>query len=165
MRRIQDLILYGAMRVILPCFLMLLAGVPMARAQIGATPVESAARYGRPEREAFHERGLLYFRKDGLCRIAHFHEGRCDVLSIFSGKTEMGLAEDLGDQRIDQLLAEEGGAREWSLTRYAINGLWKSRDGNCIAIYDTMRHKLVIMTRDAYNRDQEMIRKSRPATP
>jgi hypothetical protein len=152
-------------RAVLRGLLLLLAWCPMVRAQIGASPEQAVARYGKPEREAFNGKGLLYFRKDGLCLIAHFQKGRCDVLSIFSGKSEMGVAEDLWDRRIDQLLATEGGGPDWRLTRYAINGLWLSRDGQRLAIYDTMRHKLVIMTRDAYNRDQEILREARSGVP
>ena len=126
----------------------------MLQAQIAASSEQSMALYGRPERDGMKTSGLLYFRKDGLCRIAHFQNDHCDVLSIFSEKMHMGVAQELSDEKIEQILRKEGGTDEWVFSRYAINGLWKSRDGSTFAIYDTMRHKLVIMTEAAYKREK-----------
>lgn len=152
----------GGLKLALPCLLMLLTGSHALQAQIGATPEESVALYGKPERDGMKVSGLLYFRKDGLCQIAHYQKGRCDVLSIFSDRTDMGIPVELDDEKINQLLEKEGGTREWIFTRYAINRLWNSKDGTSFAIYDTMRHKLVIMTHDAYRREKEELKKLRP---
>jgi hypothetical protein len=35
-----------------------------------------------------------------------------------------------------------------------INGIWNSSDYKSFAVYDTMRHKLAIMTHDAYVREK-----------
>lgn len=137
--------------------LLLLLFLPgsLLHAEIGATPQQSISRYGTTERDAIKESGLLYFRKGGLCTIAHFYQGRCDLLSIFSEKESMGFPEELSDERITSLLKSEGGFSEWTAApRFTINGVWRTPDGKLIAVYDTMRHKLVIMTHDAYVREQ-----------
>jgi len=68
----------------------------------------------------------------------------------------MGLPRDLGSERIKSLLKTEGGNSGWTpLPGFTINGVWDSADGKSFAIYDTMRHKLVIMTREAYHREKE----------
>lgn len=129
--------------------------IRVIHAEIGATLQESVARYGTPERNSMKESGLLYFRKDGLCTIAHFYQGRCDVLSIFSSKESMGFPDELSDEQISSLLKSEGGSAEWNpVPRFSINGVWNSADYKSFAIYDTMRHKLAIMTHEAYVREQ-----------
>lgn len=131
---------------------------PMAllRAEIGATPEQSIARYGKPEREALKETGRLYFRQNGLCTIAHFDQGQCDVLSIFSSNELMGIAEELDYGKRASLLKSEGGGAEWKpIGRVSINEVWNSSDKKSFAIYDTMRHKLIIMTRAAYAREKQ----------
>jgi hypothetical protein len=154
-------IMMGGLKLALPGLLLLLTGHAL-QAQIGASPEQSIALYGKPERDGMKESGLLYFRKEGLCHIAHYQEGRCDVLSIFSDRMDMGVPVELDEEKIKQLLKTEGGATEWIFTRYAINRLWNSRDGTSFAIYDTMRHKLVIMTHAAYRREKEELKKVRP---
>ena len=120
------------------------------------------ARYGKPERDALKESGLLCFRKDGICTIAHFYKGKCDVLSIFSENEESGLPVELPADRIQSLLRSEGGSPDWIPSpRFSINGVWRTPDGVTFAIYDTMRHKLAIMTHDAYRREKEEVRKAR----
>ena len=94
--------------------------------------------------------------------IAHFHQGHCDVLSIFSANSMMGLPEDIGFEKAVQMLDSEGGGCAWKrVGRFTINGVWNSSDGKSFAIYDTMRHKLVIMTREAYKREKEAVALSR----
>jgi hypothetical protein len=123
---------------------------------IGSTPQECIARYGKPERDAMHESGLLYFRRDGLCSIAHFYQGYCDVLSIFSSDEMMGFPESLSDEKVASLLKSEGGSPVWNpVPRFSINGIWNSADYKSFAVYDTMRHKLVIMTHEAYVREKK----------
>lgn len=101
------------------------------------------------------ESGLIYFRKDGLYTIAHFYHGKCDILSIFSEKETMGFPEELSDKKISSLLKTEGNCTVWTpAPRFTINGVWRSADDNSFAIYDTMRHKLVIMTHAAYAREK-----------
>jgi len=137
-------------------------GDSLLRAEIGATQEQCLARYGKPERDALKQSGLLYFRKDGICTIAHFYKGTCDVLSLFSDKTESGVPVDLPADRIRSLLKSEGGSPDWSAAGcYSINGVWNTPDGKSFAIYDTMRHKLAIMTHDAYVREKAAVAKAR----
>lgn len=125
-------------------------------AEIGATPEQSVARYGKPEREALKETSLLYFRQNGLCTIAHFDQGQCDILSIFSSNELMGLPEAIEYGKRASLLKSEGGGAEWKpLGRVSFNEVWNSSDKKSFAIYDTMRHKLIIMTRAAYAREKK----------
>ena len=132
------------------------------RAEIGATQEQCISRYGKPERDALKESGLLYFRKDGICTIAHFYKGKCDVLSLFSDKNESGVPEDLSADRIKFLLKSEGASPDWSPAGcYSINGVWNTADGKSFAIYDTMRHKLAIMTHEAYVREKAAVAKAR----
>lgn len=134
---------------------------PRLEAAMGDTTSQSIVRYGKPERDALRQSGLLCFRKGNLCVIAHFHGGTCDVLSLFSAENDMGLPRDLGEDRIRQLLRSEGGNSTWEpLSGFTINAVWDSADGKNFAIYDTMRHKLVIMTRDAYHREKEEKKKA-----
>lgn len=160
----------SAVKYILFFALISLTGSQL-HAEIGATVQKSVARYGTPERDGMKESGLLYFRKGGLCVIAHFYQGRCDVLSIFSDKDSMGFPEELSDAQIASLLKSEGGAAEWTpAPRFTINGVWRTPDGGTLAIYDTMRHKLVIMTHNAYMREKKEKEKSlggssSPSTP
>ena len=73
----------------------------------------------------------------------------------------MGLPKDLGEERIKSLLHSEGGDLGWNpLPGFTINGVWDSENGKIFAIYDTMRHKLVIMTREAYRREKEAKKKA-----
>ena len=135
--------------------IILAATLHAAQARIGESIAESVARYGPAERDALKTSGLLYFRKDGLCYITHFDHGHCDVISIFSVKDDMGFPGPLEDQLVSRLLREEGGASEWEMAPgFTINGVWNSKDGRSFAIYDTMRHKLVIMTKEAYQREK-----------
>lgn len=141
-----------------PLILLLAFQAAVLRAEIGATQVQSIARYGKPERDALKESGLLYFRKNGICTIAHFYKGKCDVLSLFSDKTESGVPEDLPADRIKSLLKSEGASPDWSPAGcYSINGVWNTSDGKSFAIYDTMRHKLAIMTHEAYVREKSAL--------
>lgn len=146
-----------SMSRILP-FLLVMLSVAALRAEIGATQEECIARYGKPERDAMKESGLLCFRREPLCYIAHFYQGRCDVLSIFSSQAEMGFPVGLGDEQISSLLKREGGSPAWNpAPRFSINGVWNSADYKSFAIYDTMRHKLAIMTHAAYKREKEAL--------
>lgn len=141
---------------ILTAFLALTGFLPVAEAALGETTAQSITRYGKPERDALKQSGLLCFRKGDLCVIAHFQDGRNDVLSIFSAEDDMGLPKDLGETRIKSLLIQEGGDSGWQpLSGFTINGVWDSADGRSFAIYDTMRHKLVMMTREAYRREKQ----------
>lgn len=143
------------MRLFLLCLAMVSA-LSGAKAAMGESVDGSIARYGKPERDALKQSGLLCFRKGDLCVIAHFQQGKCDVLSIFSSEDDLGLPRDLGQERIKSLLRSEGGDVGWQpLPGFTINGVWDSDDGKIFAIYDTMRHKLVIMTREAYHREKE----------
>jgi len=143
------------MRGLLPLLCLVILPLRLMGA-IGESPDQSISRYGKPERDAMKESGLLYFRSGGLCVIAHFHQNRCDVLSIFSPEISGGLHEELSDERIKELLLRDGGNAGWQpLPGFTINRVWDSNDGKTFAIYDTMRHKLVIMTREAYRREKE----------
>ena len=144
----------GFLITLLLVFLMVGAS-PVAVAQIDSTPQESIARYGSPVRNELPSKGLLYFQSQGLCTICHYFHGRCDMISMFSEKSEMGVPEGLSDDRIAQLLESEGnGAKsKWEMDRFTINLHWNSKDGKKFAIYDTMRHKLVIMTKAAFLRE------------
>ena len=145
----------------LPLCLALMGVLPRLDAALGDTTAQSIARYGKPERDALKQSGLLCFRKGDLCVIAHFHEGKSDVLSLFSAEDDMGLPKDLGEERIKSLLHSEGGDLGWNpLPGFTINGVWDSENGKIFAIYDTMRHKLVIMTREAYRREKEAKKKA-----
>jgi hypothetical protein len=69
---------------------------------------------------------------------------------------------DLPADRIRSLLKSEGGSPDWSAAGcYSINGVWNTPDGKSFAIYDTMRHKLAIMTHDAYVREKAAVAKAR----
>ena len=146
----------------LPLILLLILMEARLHGEIGATMEQCIARYGKPERDALNESGLLCFRKDDLCTIAHFYKGKCDVLSIFSAKEEFGVPEDLPANRIRSLLKSEGASPEWvSSPRYTLNGVWCTPDRVTFAIYDTMRHKLAIMNHDAYMREKQDVAKTR----
>jgi hypothetical protein len=145
-------------------FALLILSATILHAEIGATQQECIARYGKPERDSLKEGGLLYFRRDGLCTIAHFYRGSCDMLSIFSSAEQMGFPEELSGEKIAALLKSEGNSAEWNaVPRFSINGVWNSGDYKSFAIYDTMRHKLVIMTHDAYSREEKAKKTSQRA--
>ena len=147
---------------LLPLILIFSLIGSLLHAEIGASMDQCMARYGKPERDALKESGLLCFRRDGICTIAHFYKGKCDVLSIFSENEESGLPAELPPDRIQSLLRSEGGSPDWIPSpRFSINGVWRTPDGVTFAIYDTMRHKLAIMTHDAYRREKEEVRKAR----
>ena len=68
----------------------------------------------------------------------------------------MGFPEELSDAQIASLLKSEGGSPQWNQApRFTINGVWRSADNKSFAVYDTMRHKLAIMTHDAYVREEK----------
>ena len=134
---------------------LLLCSVGLLRGQMDATPQQSIARYGTPERDELSRQTLLYFRSHGACYICHYFNGRCDVISIFSGTSEAGVPEGLDEGRITQLLDSEVSGAFWKPDRYTINRRWNSSDGKYLAIYDTMRHKLVVMSKSAYARENK----------
>ena len=141
---------------ITPALLLLgiLGSLPM-RAELGGTKEQCVGRYGTPARDALEKSGLLFFEKDGLCTITHFHKGKCDVLSIFLAKEEFGFPVPLPADRVESLLVSEGGGKGWDpLPGTTINRVWDSPDKTSFAIYDTMRQKLVLMTREAYHREK-----------
>jgi hypothetical protein len=141
---------------------LLVLAMTTLRAEIGATRDQCIARYGNPERDALKESGLLFFRKNGICTIVHFYQGKCDVLSIFSEREEMGVPESLDADRIQSLLKTEGTSSEWvSPPSLTMNGVWCTPDRKVFAIYDTMRHKLAIMTHDAYMREKTEVSRAR----
>ena len=143
----------SCMKKILLTILLILGS--LLHSQLLSTEQQCIARYGQPERNAMKERGLLFFHQDSLNYIAHFFKGRCDTLSIFSEKNEIGLPVELNQELIGRLLQSEGGGAAWSpVARFTINGVWNSSDNKSFAIYDTMRHKLVIMTRASYGREK-----------
>ena len=145
--------------------LLLLGSFTLVHAQMGASPEQCISRYGKPERDAMKTSGLLCFRSKQLCYIAHFYRNHCDVLSIFSSRTPLGIPEELSEEQIDGLLQSEGGGPGWTpVERFSINGVWNSPDSRSFAIYDTMRHKLVIMTRDAYKREKKALQSARENT-
>ena len=144
----------GMVSVILSLAILISSGVTL-HARIGATIEECVARYGKPVRDSMQESGLLYFRDASLCHIVHFQNGRCDVLSVFSIKSDNGFALGLTDDQIIGILKDDGRGRDWDpVNRFTINRIWNSSDREIFAIYDTMRHKLVIMTRGAYKREK-----------
>jgi len=144
------------MKVPLPALLLLLLACRPLQAGLGESKDQTLARYGKPVRDALETSGLLYFEKDGLCYISHFHKGKCDVLSIFLAKEEFGFPVALSPERIEALLISEGGGKGWEpLPGTTINRVWDSPDKNSFAIYDTMRQKLVLMTREAYHREKD----------
>ncbi len=127
-----------------------------AQAQVGGNVQKCIERYGQPEKNTLAKNSLLFFAKNGICYIAHFHRGLCDTLCIFSEKTNQSLSEDLSDEQICALLISEGNAHSWiPIARFYINKGWNSSDMKSFAIYETMRHKLVIMTRDSYKREKQ----------
>lgn len=145
--------------------LLLLTSSDFLHAQMGGTPDQCITRYGKLEREAIKTSGLLYFRTERLCYIAHFYRNHCDVLSIFSNRSPMGIPEGLSEEQIADLLQSEGGGQGWTpVERFSINGVWNSPDSRSFAIYDTMRHKLVIMTRDSYKREKKTLESTRQTT-
>lgn len=132
-------------------FLVFSSGVAIA--QLDSTPQQSITRYGSPVRNELAGSGLLYFQNQGRCIICHYFRGRCDMISIFSATSEAGVPESLNKECITQLLDSEGNGAVWEMDRFTINQHWNSKDGRNFAIYDTMRHKLVLMTKAAYLRE------------
>ena len=145
----------------LRALVLLVCSSGVVAAQIDSTPQEGIGRYGAPVRNELSGPGLLYFQNQGLCTICHYFRGRCDMVSIFSATSEAGVPEGLREEKIAQLLASEGNRALWEMDRFTINQHWNSKDGKEFAIYDTMRHKLVIMTKAAYRRET----KSAPPKP
>ena len=124
------------------------------RAQIGADYSKMTNLYGAPVKED-PKKGLLYFSTPKFNRIAHFFDGKCDTISTFSDQTEIGFPVSLTDDQIMGFLKDESKGKEWlPVSRASINKVWNSPDMKSFAIYDTMRHKLVIMSRDAYKRSK-----------
>jgi len=99
-----------------------------------------------------------FFTPEGECKFclnALHPFSRINLLSIFSEKNEAGLPVELDQDLISKLLQSEGGGSGWTpVARFTINGVWNSSDNKSFAIYDTMRHKLVIMTRASYKREK-----------
>ena len=147
--------------VVLAALLLAILSIQSLEARINDDCAASAARYGQPVQDSLKESGLLYYRKDGLCLIAHFFSGRCDVMSIFSEKQFEGVPESLPEEKLMHLLNREGGGEWRRVPRLSMNDVWGSVDGRLFAIYETMRHKLVIMTRGSYAREKEALAKSK----
>ena len=147
--------------VVLAASVLTILSIQPLEARIDDDCAASAARYGKPVQDSLKESGLLYYRKDGLCLIAHFFSGRCDVMSIFSEKQFEGVPESLPEEKLTLLLNREGGAGWRRVPRLSMNDVWGSIDGRLFAIYDTMRHKLVIMTRSSYTREKEALAKEK----
>lgn len=132
--------------------LICLVEASRASARLGA----SEEQLGRLLRTPVKKSGdLIYYHKPPRNLIAHFYNGACDQICIFSDKETQGFPVALTDDEIQNLLRDFGGGVDWSpVGRLSMNRVWNSRDGRSFAIYETMHNKLVIMTRDAYRREK-----------
>jgi hypothetical protein len=129
------------------------AGVKTARGQLCATSERLSLLLGQPVKKSGD---LTYYHKSPYFFIAHQFHGICDQISIFFDQEQQGIPLPITDQQLSFMLSEYGGESEWKpVNRLSINQVWNSKTGRSFAIYDTMRNKLVMMTRDSYRRERE----------
>jgi len=129
------------------------AGVKTARGQLCAPKEGLSLLLGQPVKKSGD---LTYYHKPPYFFIAHQFRGVCDQISIFSDQEQQGIPLPIADQQLALMLGEYGGESEWKpVNRLSINQVWNSKTGRSFAIYDTMRNKLVMMTRDSYRRERE----------
>lgn len=121
-------------------------------AQLGASGGQLSKLLGNPVKQSGD---FLYYHKAPNNIVAHFHKGACDQICIFSDSENQGLPVAMTDNELQVHLRDFGGGMTWApLERFSMNRLWNSGDGKCFAIYETMYHKLVLMTRVAYRREK-----------
>ena len=123
-----------------------------AYAQLGASDQQMLRLLGKPIKTSGE---MVTYHKSPISITAHFFHHTCDQICVYSDQESLGLPDSLSESDLDKYLLEFGGGRRWSpVGRASINRVWNSTDQRCFAIYDTMRNKLVIMTRDAYSRER-----------
>jgi hypothetical protein len=129
----------------------LCASVP-AFAKLGASDQQMVRLLGNPLKSSGE---MVHYHKSPISITAHFFHHICDQICVYSDQESMGLPAPLAESDLDKYLMEFGGGRTWTpVGRSSINRVWNSADQRCFAIYDTMRNKLVIMTREAYSRER-----------
>lgn len=130
---------------------MCLCDAAPAYAQLGASDQQMVALLGNPLKTSGE---MVYYHKAPISITAHFFHHNCDQICVYSDQESLGLPDPFSESDLDKYLLELGGGRKWSpVGRASINRVWNSTDRRCFAIYDTMRNKLVIMTREAYSRE------------
>ena len=126
-----------------------------ASAQLECTPKIWEIHYGQPVKSTYDKNGLVFFHKAPLYYAAHFYQGGCDQVSVFSDTESMGVPIELTDQTILTILSEMVKDSTWEAVAAApMNRLWNTKDGKYIAIYDTMRKKMAVVSYVSYKREK-----------
>lgn len=117
--------------------------------RMGETVGECRGRYGKEIKVEESISGMGFF-KAGYMILAYFDEGRVGMLNIFHPSVDQisGSRPVITEEEIDTFLKENGSGSEWVEREDfdPVNRTWDSKDGKKLAIYDTMKHKLVIAT-------------------
>jgi hypothetical protein len=131
---------------------MWLFAASQAHAQLGASDQQMLRLLGNPIKTSGE---MVNYHKSPIIITAHFFHHTCDQICVYSDQESQGLPAPLSESDLDKYLLEFGGGRRWSpVGRASINLVWNSTDQRCFAIYDTMRNKLVMMTRESYSRER-----------
>jgi hypothetical protein len=131
---------------------MWLSATGTVYAQLGSSDQQMLRLLGNPSKTSGE---MVNYHKSPISITAHFFHHTCDQICVYSDHETQGLHAPLSESDLDKYLLEFGGGRKWSpVGRASINRVWNSTDQRCFAIYDTMRNKLVMMTREAYSRER-----------
>lgn len=122
-------------------------------ARIGETPAECIARYGEPL-QVDQEKSQLIFRKGEIMLIAHFHEGKCDRLSMRKAEQDiLGNPAEMSDTELQVLMEANGGGKVWRKKDVlALANVWETEDGAVSAQYETLERFFTIYTKEALAR-------------
>lgn len=129
-----------------------LLGSNAARAQLGTSETQFKRLLGSPVKKSGD---LIYFHKPPRNFVIHLYKGSCDQICVFSDSESRGFPDPLSDQEIEDILNQFSCGTNWSpVSRLSMNRIWSSQDRKCFAIYETIYNKLVLMTREAYQRER-----------
>lgn len=130
-----------------------------ASARIGETPEQCEVRYGKPVRIEKKDESKIYL-KTGFRINIFFIEGKA-VTMIFEkmDKDLSRISHQITTNEVQSLLQSNSGGKEWEevmlpeerrrvMTDKYWPKLWKTKDGERKAVWDTSGHRLLITTTD-----------------
>lgn len=122
-----------------------------AFARLGETVDECRTRYGK-ESSVDEKLSMMEFRKAGFRLMITFDAGRAAYMFINHDPTNdfIPTNPEITDAEIETLLKSNGGGSEWVERKDfdMISKTWDTKDGKRIAIYDTLKHNIMIVSVD-----------------
>ncbi len=143
--------------LVLVCTLGSLWFVGKAQAQIGKTPEQCLAKYGKSVRQ---QDGATVYEKDGLSISVTFAKGKADSIRFHHLKGDAAhVPVELTNPELETLLNANGAEHGWMGDfEDAAKVVWSTEDNAYLAIYNKARHELSIVARGHKDAKPPMLR-------